>query len=83
MVEVKARLSAASHSCVLRPTFKHELSHRPSDKYGRMFPGLRKPEASVVELIALGRSGAVMVDTAVGVRVADLLRCARMTGAGE
>jgi hypothetical protein len=48
-----------------------------------MFPGLRKPEASVVELIALGRSGAVMVDTAVGVRVADLLRCARMTGAGE
>lgn len=58
MVEVKAGLSAAAHSCVLRPTLKHELSHGPSDKYGRMFPGLHKPEASEEELIALGRSGA-------------------------
>jgi len=51
-----------AHSCVLRPNLKHALSGEATDKYGRMFPGLRTPSASEDALIALGRSGAVMDD---------------------
>src|SRR5260370_40700885 len=51
-----------AHSCLLRPNLKHSLSGEATDKYGRMFPGLRTPSASEDALIELGRSGAVMDD---------------------
>jgi hypothetical protein len=41
---------------------KNELDDFSDSKYGRMFSGLAVPIATEVELVALGRSGAVMDD---------------------
>jgi hypothetical protein len=59
MVRTETR---GSHSCVIAPHLKNDLDDFSGSKYGRMFPGLRTPEAGEELLIALGRSGAVMDD---------------------
>jgi hypothetical protein len=59
--------TVAAHSCVLAPQLKRAIS-AAGGKYGRMFPDLPACSADEEELIALGRSGAVM-DLAPGVEV--------------
>ncbi|HEX9414741.1 MAG TPA: heme peroxidase family protein [Ktedonobacterales bacterium] len=51
---------AGTHSCVLAPHLKHELSSGADGKYGRMFPDLPAHNADEAALMALGRSGAMM-----------------------
>ncbi len=61
----------ATHSCIIAPHLKDELASGSDNKYGRMFPGLRSPEANEEEILILGRSGSLMdVEAApdVGVR---------------
>lgn len=50
--------AVAPHSCVLQPSIKTTLS--TSAKYGRLFPHLTTQTADDADLLALGRSGAVM-----------------------
>ena len=55
----------ATHSCIIAPHLKDELSSGSDNKYGRMFPGLSSPEADEEEILLLGRSGSLMdVDAA-------------------
>jgi hypothetical protein len=55
-----SKQTVARHSCVLAPHLKQELSAGADGKYGRMFPDLPPHRVEEAELLALGRSGAVM-----------------------
>lgn len=60
-VPVEARpQTPGTHSCVLAPHLKEDLSSGIGGKYDQMFPGLPCPEADEEALMALGRSGAAM-----------------------
>lgn len=60
-VVVETRPQApGTHSCVLAPHLKQDLSGGAEGKYGQMFRNLPCPEADEAALLALGRSGAVM-----------------------
>ncbi|MEO8971807.1 MAG: heme peroxidase family protein [Ktedonobacteraceae bacterium] len=52
----------ATHSCIIAPHLKGELSigSDSNSKYGRMFPDLPSPEADENEILLLGRSGSLM-----------------------
>ncbi len=52
--------AVGTHSCVLAPHLKHELSTSGDGKYGRMFADLPCNECDDDALAALGRSGAIM-----------------------
>jgi Animal haem peroxidase len=62
---VLVKTQPGSHSCVLAPHLKQELSSGAVGKYGQMFPDLPSPQADEEALLALGRSGAAM-DIALG-----------------
>jgi hypothetical protein len=51
---------AGTHSCVLAPHLKDSLFAQGEGKYGRMFPELPFNDASEADLLALGRTGAMM-----------------------
>lgn len=53
-------LAPGTHSCVLAPHLKQDLSSGADGKYGQMFPNLACPEVDEEALLALGRSGAAM-----------------------
>jgi hypothetical protein len=50
----------ATHSCVIAPHLKSDLSTSEGGKYGRMFPHLRFPDTDESILLVLGRAGSVM-----------------------
>jgi len=50
----------STHSCIIAPHLKDELSTTEGGKYGRMFPGLPSPQTDETILLTLGRSGSVM-----------------------
>lgn len=60
--DIAATAAPGTHSCVIAPHAKNAVTGFSDSKYGRMFPHLRRPEATEEMLIALGRSGAVMDD---------------------
>lgn len=59
LVETRPQ-APGTHSCVLAPHLKQDLSSGADGKYGQMFPDLACPEADEEALLALGRSGAAM-----------------------
>lgn len=60
-VAVEPRPQApGTHSCVLAPHLKQDLSSGADGKYGQMFHDLACPEADEEALLALGRAGAAM-----------------------
>lgn len=61
-IDIAGIAAPGTHSCVLAPHLKSDLADFSGSKYGRMFPGLRTPQAGEELLLALGRSGAVMDD---------------------
>ena len=52
--------SVGTHSCVLAPHLKHELTTSPDGKYGRMFPDLPCNECGESIFAAIASSGAAM-----------------------
>jgi hypothetical protein len=50
----------STHSCIIAPHLKDELSTAEGGKYGRMFPDLPSPQTDKTILLTLGQSGSVM-----------------------
>ena len=50
----------STHSCMIAPHLKDELSTAEGGKYGRMFPDLPSPQTDETILLTLGKSGSVM-----------------------
>lgn len=57
--------SVGTHSCVLAPHLKQEMTVSPDGKYGRMFPDLPCNDCGETVFAAIARSGAVMDEAAV------------------
>jgi hypothetical protein len=57
---VTTATASGTHSCVLAPHLKDDLSRGSEGKYGRMFADLPCNECDEVIFAALGRSGALM-----------------------
>lgn len=58
--QIASAQAVGTHSCVLAPHLKSELSVSGDGKYGRMFPDLPCNECDDEALAALGRAGAIM-----------------------
>jgi Animal haem peroxidase len=50
----------STHSCIIAPHLKDELSTAEGGKYGRMFPDLPSPQTDETILLTLGKSGSVI-----------------------
>jgi hypothetical protein len=57
-------VAPGTHNCVLSPTLKNDQDDLLGAKYSRLFPDLPAPQASEDALLALGRAGALMDDSA-------------------
>jgi Animal haem peroxidase len=69
---VTTATASGTHSCVLAPHLKDDLSRGSQGKYGRMFADLPCNECDEVIFAALGRSGALMdVARAADARASD------------
>lgn len=60
MTQVLESVAPGTHNCVIAPERKNDMVAFNGSKYGHMFPKLPTPAATEEQLLALGRSGAVM-----------------------
>ncbi|MBV9279141.1 MAG: peroxidase [Chloroflexi bacterium] len=60
MATLVESVAAGTHNCVISPGRKNDILDFTVSKYNRLFPDLPAPTATEEQLLALGRSGAVM-----------------------